>query len=240
VFEWHKRFVQGRDSLEDGEHTSWPRKVRTELEIQDVAMLVHVNHSKMGDKIAAGISHGTCHNILSDDLNVSRVTQHSVAHVLMQHRCDDRMSTCGDLINSADKDGTFHNRRRNMVFSVCSVTEVTSGHLEIAIICKKEEIMTGQVKRQGKCFSSFFLLIWYCLHGIYPRRSDCKQAPLQGDPSPSTQFQYIVYVPSFGAGGTCCCYTTAPFHITLCLCKRSWQNNKSPFCHSSYSPGLTN
>jgi hypothetical protein len=28
----------------------------------------------------------------------------------MQDQCDDRMSTCGDLINSADKDGTFLNR----------------------------------------------------------------------------------------------------------------------------------
>jgi hypothetical protein len=55
---------------------------------------------------------------LSDDLNVSRVTQHSVPHVLMQDQCDDLMSICGDLINSADQDGTYHNRRQNMVFSV--------------------------------------------------------------------------------------------------------------------------
>jgi hypothetical protein len=64
VFKWHKRFALGRDGLEDGKHTSWPRKVRTGLKIQEVAMLVHANHSKMGDKITAGISHGTCHKIV--------------------------------------------------------------------------------------------------------------------------------------------------------------------------------
>jgi hypothetical protein len=59
---------------------------------------------------AAGISHGTCHKILSDDLNMSRVTQHSVQRILTQDQCDNRMSICGDLINSADKDGTSLNR----------------------------------------------------------------------------------------------------------------------------------
>jgi hypothetical protein len=36
-----------------------------------------------------------------------------------------------------------------MVFSVQSATEATIGHLEITIITKGEETMTGQVKRQG-------------------------------------------------------------------------------------------
>jgi hypothetical protein len=35
------------------------------------------------------------------------------------------------------------------VSSVQSASEVTISHLEIAIIAKKEETATGQVKRQG-------------------------------------------------------------------------------------------
>jgi AraC-like DNA-binding protein len=112
VFKWHRCFAQCRDCLEDDEHTGRPRTVRTELKIQEVAILVHANRSQMVDEIAtaAGISHGTCHRILSDDLNMSCVTQHSVPCVLMQDQRDDRMSICGDLIESADKDGTFLNR----------------------------------------------------------------------------------------------------------------------------------
>jgi hypothetical protein len=59
---------------------------------------------------AAGISHSTCHRILSDDLNVSRVTQHNVPRVLMQDQRDDRLSSCSDLIDRSDKDGVFLNR----------------------------------------------------------------------------------------------------------------------------------
>jgi hypothetical protein len=64
-------FAQGRDNLEDDEHTGWPRTVRTILKIQEVAMLVRANHSQTLDEIiaAAGISHDTCHKILFDDVS---------------------------------------------------------------------------------------------------------------------------------------------------------------------------
>jgi transposase len=114
VFKWHKRFEEGRDSLEDDEHNGRPRMTRTELKIREVAALVRANRSHTVDEVAeaAGISHGTCHKILSDDLNMARVNQHSVPCVLKQERRDDRVSTCGNLIDSADradKDGSFPN-----------------------------------------------------------------------------------------------------------------------------------
>jgi hypothetical protein len=62
------------------------------------------------------------------------------------------MSICGDLINSAIKSGTFLNRiitGDKTVFSIRSTTEVTNGHLEITIIARKLETVTGQIKRQG-------------------------------------------------------------------------------------------
>jgi hypothetical protein len=75
-------FAQGRDSLEDDEHTGWPRTVSTEFKIEEVAMLMNANCTQTVDEIAAaaaaGINHCTCHTILSDDLNMSRVTQYSV------------------------------------------------------------------------------------------------------------------------------------------------------------------
>jgi hypothetical protein len=45
--------------------------------------------------------------ILSDDLNMFRVTQQIVPRVLTQDQRDDRKSTCADLIDNAVKDGTF-------------------------------------------------------------------------------------------------------------------------------------
>ncbi|KAJ4445277.1 hypothetical protein ANN_07078 [Periplaneta americana] len=105
-------FLQGRDSLEDDVHTGRPQTIRTECKIQEVATLGRANRSQSVDDIAAtvGVSHGTCYKILSDDLNMSRVTQHSVPRILSQDQRDDRMTICGDLISSADDDPTFLNQ----------------------------------------------------------------------------------------------------------------------------------
>jgi hypothetical protein len=63
VFKWHKYFTQGNDNSED-ELTGQPRMLRTELKIQEAAMLVYVNRSKVVKEVAAaGINHGTCHKI---------------------------------------------------------------------------------------------------------------------------------------------------------------------------------
>jgi hypothetical protein len=110
VFKWHKRFEEGKDSLEDDEHTGRPRMARTELKIQEVAALVRANRSHTVDEAAAGICHGTCHKILSDDLNEACVNQHSVPCTLKQEQRDDRMSTCGGLIDRAGKEGSFPKR----------------------------------------------------------------------------------------------------------------------------------
>jgi hypothetical protein len=114
-----------------------------------------------------------------------------------------------------------------MVFSIQSTTVAAIGHLEITIIAEKEETATGQVKRQGNASTVF-------LHGIHPRR-DCKQVLLQGDPSPYMQFNSSLNVLSFGARRTGWCYTTMTLRIVLCLSKRSWQNNRSPFCHTLHT-----
>jgi hypothetical protein len=96
VFKWHKRYAQGRDSLEDEEHTSRPRAVKTELKIQEVAALVHANCSQTLDEFtaAAGINRGTCHKILSDDLNTSCVTQHSIKIINYSAQCDQNVFVC--------------------------------------------------------------------------------------------------------------------------------------------------
>jgi hypothetical protein len=60
----------GGDSFKVDEHIGWPRMVRKELKIQEVATVVCTNCSHTVDELAAaGIS------LLFDDLNKSCVTQ---------------------------------------------------------------------------------------------------------------------------------------------------------------------
>lgn len=112
AFKWHKRFAEGRDSLDDDAHTGRPRTARTEGKILEVQRVVRDNRSQSIDDIAAatGISHGSCHAILTEDLNMSRVSQHIVPRFLTEEQRQDRVTICGDLIDSADKDTTFLQR----------------------------------------------------------------------------------------------------------------------------------
>jgi hypothetical protein len=43
VFKWYKHFAHRRDSFEDYEYTDHPRMVRSELKIQEGAVLVCAN-----------------------------------------------------------------------------------------------------------------------------------------------------------------------------------------------------
>jgi hypothetical protein len=79
--------------LEDDEHTSRPKTIRIELEIHKVATLVLANHSQMVEEVAAAawVSHGSCHKILSGDMNKSLVTHYSIPSVLKLDQRDDRI-----------------------------------------------------------------------------------------------------------------------------------------------------
>jgi hypothetical protein len=81
--------------LEDDEHAGPPRTVRTELNIQKIAMLMRADCCQTVDKAtAAGISHGIYHKIPSDDLNMYCVTQHSVPRIICKTSVDNSMNTC--------------------------------------------------------------------------------------------------------------------------------------------------
>ena len=68
MFQWHLRFSQGRESLEDDELTGRPQTIGTERKIEEVTILVRANCSQFVDDLAAavGMSHGTFHKILSE------------------------------------------------------------------------------------------------------------------------------------------------------------------------------
>jgi regulator of RNase E activity RraB len=85
VFKLYKCFEKGRER--DSEHTVRQRTVRAELKSPEGASLACVNRFKTAYEVSAKaeISHGIWHKILCDDLNMSHVTQHSVANILTQN-----------------------------------------------------------------------------------------------------------------------------------------------------------
>ena len=110
VLRWYRRFSK--------ERRSWRIMCVLvghkpfELNARLVAISARANRSQSVDDLAAtvGISYGKHYKMLTDDLNLSRVTHHSVSSILNPDQRDNCMKISGDLISDADDVPTFLNR----------------------------------------------------------------------------------------------------------------------------------
>ena len=68
-FSW---FKAGRTSTDDDEHSGRPVSSSTPEMIERVLQIIHEDHRRTIDEVSmlVGISHGTCHKILTEDLKI--------------------------------------------------------------------------------------------------------------------------------------------------------------------------
>ncbi|XP_035214798.1 protein GVQW3-like [Stegodyphus dumicola] len=112
AFEWHHRFRKGRECAKDDECGGHPMTSRTNENIKNVSVAVRVSRQQTICQIAesVGISEATHHRILTKDLNMHRVCQHVIPHMLNVDQKGIRMEMPGDLISTVDKDPSFLGR----------------------------------------------------------------------------------------------------------------------------------
>ena len=105
VFEWHKRFKEGRASVRDDERYGRSKEVRTP-ELIGQRIRVRVNDRRVSiETISAqfDVSVGTVHTIIREELKMRKICTNFVPRVLRvdqkERRCHDS-SEMVDLINS--------------------------------------------------------------------------------------------------------------------------------------------
>lgn len=111
VFIWHKRFSEGRESVDDDERPGRPRDARTPENIQKVREFIAEDRNATTRMIAEalGISHETARVILTEDLQKKKVCAHFVPHTLRDYEMDTRVDTCRDIVAAAGNDPNFLN-----------------------------------------------------------------------------------------------------------------------------------
>ena len=85
TFQWFSRFKAGRTSIDD-ERSGRPVSSSTPEMIERVHhQIIHEDHRRTIDEVSmlVGISHGTCHKILTEDLKMRRVTSKFVPRILI-------------------------------------------------------------------------------------------------------------------------------------------------------------
>ena len=72
TFQWFFLFKAGRTSIDDDEHSGRPVSSSTPEMIERVRQIIHEDRRHTIDEVSmlVGISHGTCHKILTEDLKM--------------------------------------------------------------------------------------------------------------------------------------------------------------------------
>jgi len=84
TFQWISRFKAGRTSIDDDERSGRPVSSSTPEMIERVRQIIHEDRRRTVNEVSmlVGISHGTCHKILTEDLKMQRVTSKFVPRLL--------------------------------------------------------------------------------------------------------------------------------------------------------------
>jgi len=84
TFQLFSQFKAGRTSIDDDEHSGRPVSNSTPEMTEKVHHIIHEVrcHTIDGVSMLVGISHGTCHKILTEDLKMRRVASKFVPRLL--------------------------------------------------------------------------------------------------------------------------------------------------------------
>ena len=94
-FRWHKRFKNGRLSVEDDEHSGHPSTSTDDPHIDEINTLVLANRRLTVRELAeeCGISVGSCHHILMEELKMHCVAAKFVLRLMTS------VQVCQDLLD---------------------------------------------------------------------------------------------------------------------------------------------
>ena len=99
TFQWFSRFKACRTSTDDDESSGRPVSSSTPEMIEGVRQIIREDRRRTINEVSilVRISHGTCHKILTEDLNMRRVALKFVTRLLSVEQKQQRLDVCLDL-----------------------------------------------------------------------------------------------------------------------------------------------
>ena len=109
TFRWFSQFKAGRTSIDDDECSGRPVSSSTPEMIERVGQIIcEDRHCTIDDiSMLLGISHGNCHNILTEDLKMQCFTSKLMPRLLSVDQKQQRLDVCLDLKENAAKTPAF-------------------------------------------------------------------------------------------------------------------------------------
>jgi len=109
IFKWHKRFKEGRDSVDDNPRSGRPPTRKTEDCSARVRELIRANQrlTIREHSVEVGVSYGTYQAILTQDLNMRRGTAKFVLRILTAEQKEWRLSVATNMLQESESDENF-------------------------------------------------------------------------------------------------------------------------------------
>ncbi|KAJ4444890.1 hypothetical protein ANN_06688 [Periplaneta americana] len=106
VYEWFKRFREGKETIEDEPRSGRPSTSRTPEMIEKVRQMLAQDRRLTLRLISEelDISKDTVHTIIRDDLGKRKICSRFVPHKLTDEQKAKRVETSGDFISMCDQD----------------------------------------------------------------------------------------------------------------------------------------
>ena len=106
VFEWHKRFKEGREDVNDDDRPGRPMTHRTDETVNSVSALVksdrRLSIRMMSDELH--LSRETVRKILTEELQMRKISAKLVPKILTDEQKERRMQVCIDLSRRIEED----------------------------------------------------------------------------------------------------------------------------------------
>jgi len=109
IFEWHKRFREGRKSVKDDERSGRPTTSRTDDNIAAVQKMIKEERNVMSRLIAytLGIPKTVVLRFLREYLKKRKLCSRFDPHAPTREQMDERVAACQDLLNMINGDKNF-------------------------------------------------------------------------------------------------------------------------------------
>ena len=106
VYEWYSRFKGGEMSCEDQPRFGRPSTSRNDENLEQVRNAINADRRRTIDEILeiTGLSWSSCQRILTDDLNMKRVSAKFVPRLLTEDQKNNRLNVCYDLREQVGND----------------------------------------------------------------------------------------------------------------------------------------
>ena len=153
VFEWHKRFVEGREDVEDDPKTGRPCTSTTYSNIEKVRQLVRSDRRLTIRVIASevGMDKETVRTILADTLGMRKVCAKMVPRLLTKEQKVQRLNACRHILQQMEAEEKLLENvitgDESWVFQYDPETKTTELSVEKCVLAQTKENPACNVRK---------------------------------------------------------------------------------------------